>query len=154
MKLVLGNEVQQSGSAVDSEKIRFDFNHTQMLNDEEIRRIEEIVNKEILKALDVSTETMDVESARKAGAIALFGEKYTDSVRVVSVPGFSKELCGGTHVSNTGQIGALKIVSESAIGAGLRRIEAITGTAVSERLSEDKNYWTYYEYNKILVRTF
>lgn len=138
LKLVLGNEVQQSGSAVDSEKIRFDFNHTQMLNDEEIRRIEEIVNKEILKALDVSTETMDVESARKAGAIALFGEKYTDSVRVVSVPGFSKELCGGTHVSNTGQIGALKIVSESAIGAGLRRIEAITGTAVSERLSEDE----------------
>lgn len=132
LREILGNHVEQAGSLVDAHRLRFDFTHFQSLTGEEIRMVEDLVNQEIKAALPVVTEVMDVESAKKSGAMALFGEKYHGDVRVVSMGDFSKELCGGTHVKNTSEIGAFKIISESGIAAGVRRIEALTGDALND----------------------
>jgi len=127
LRTVLGNHVEQAGSFVNAGRLRFDFTHFAPLTPEEIEKTEELVNREILADLPVVTEVMDIDAAKKSGAMALFGEKYHDKVRVVSMGDFSKELCGGTHVKHTGVIAAFKIVSETGISAGVRRIEALTG---------------------------
>ncbi|MDX9872150.1 MAG: alanine--tRNA ligase [Clostridia bacterium] len=139
LKSVLGDHVHQSGSAVDPERLRFDFNHLSGLSADELKQVEKLVNEKVLASLDVCTQEMSMADAKKAGATALFDEKYGDTVRVVEVPGFSMELCGGTHVRNTGQIGMVKIVGEGAVGAGLRRIEAVTGAGVLAYLDEDES---------------
>ncbi|UXU65352.1 alanine--tRNA ligase [Staphylococcus agnetis] len=127
LKQVLGTHVNQAGSLVDSERLRFDFSHIAPMTSEEIQLVEQRVNEEIWKSMDVETKEMAIEEAKSAGAMALFGEKYGDVVRVVDMGPFSKELCGGTHVKNTSEIGLFKITSESGTGAGVRRIEAVTG---------------------------
>ena len=123
---VLGDHVEQAGSYVDRERLRFDFSHFAPMTQEEIRQVEERVNQAILSATPVTTLLTDIEEARKEGAMALFGEKYGDVVRVVKMGAYSTELCGGTHVANTAQIGCFKILSEAGIAAGVRRIEALT----------------------------
>jgi alanyl-tRNA synthetase len=130
LRQVLGSHVEQAGSLVTADHLRFDFSHFAAMTEEEIAKVEEIVNAEIAKATPVVTDVMNVEEAKKSGAMALFGEKYEKDVRVVSMGDFSKELCGGTHVANTADITTLKIVSESGIAAGVRRIEALTGKGV------------------------
>ena len=126
LRQVLGQHVQQKGSQVDADKTRFDFAHSAPMSAEEIREVEEIVNDEILANAATDTRLMAIAEAQKSGAMMLFGEKYGDEVRVVGI-GSSKELCGGTHVARTGDIGLFKVVFESGVAAGVRRIEAITG---------------------------
>ena len=139
LREVLGNHVEQAGSYVDAERLRFDFTHFKSLSKEELESVEALVNREINKALPVVTDVMDVESAKKSGAMALFGEKYQGDVRVVSMGDFSKELCGGTHVHNTADIKLFKILSENGIAAGVRRIEALTGDGVIEFYQDIEN---------------
>ena len=130
LKTVLGSHVEQKGSLVTPDRLRFDFAHFSAMTAEELEKVEAIVNEEIAKNLPVVTEVMNIEQAKATGAMALFGEKYEEDVRVVSMGDFSKELCGGTHVSNTGNITTFKIVSETGVAAGVRRIEALTGDGV------------------------
>ncbi len=127
LKTVLGEHVNQAGSLVDSERLRFDFSHIAPMTQEEIERVEQLVNEEIWNSINVDIQEMNIEDAKAKGAMALFGEKYGDVVRVVDMSPFSIELCGGTHVNNTSEIGLFKITSESGTGAGVRRIEAVTG---------------------------
>jgi alanyl-tRNA synthetase len=127
LKIVLGDHVKQSGSVVDTERLRFDFTHFSAVQPDELRKIEDIVNEKILDDLPVRTDIMDVDEALKTGAVALFDEKYGETVRVVSAGDFSKELCGGTHCTATGEIGPFVIVSEGSVASGIRRVEALTG---------------------------
>lgn len=127
LKQVLGSHVNQAGSYVGPDRLRFDFSHFSPLTEEELAKVEDIVNEKILDAVDVEISQQELEKAKEMGAMALFGEKYGKIVRVVNVPGYSMELCGGVHVSNTSHIGLFKILSESSVGAGVRRIEAVTG---------------------------
>ncbi len=130
LREVLGTHVEQAGSYQDAQRTRFDFSHFQAMTPEEVDAVERLVNEKIAEGLSVTTEIMGIEEARKSGAMALFGEKYGDTVRVVSMGDFSKELCGGTHVHNTADISAFKILSESGVAAGVRRVEALTGANV------------------------
>ena len=140
LRAVLGKHVEQAGSLVSNNRLRFDFTHFAALTKEELKKIEDTVNQNIRKALNVNTDLMNLEAARKSGAMALFGEKYKDDVRVVSMGDESKELCGGTHVKNTADIKTFKIISETGIAAGVRRIEALSGENVLhfyEKLEEE-----------------
>lgn len=140
LRKVLGDHVHQAGQLVDSHVVRFDFTHFEPLTKEEIVNVEMIVNSEIMKAEPVKTEVLPIEEAKKTGAMALFGEKYGKSVRVVSVGSFSKEFCGGTHVSNTGEIGLFKIASEQSVSSGVRRIVAYTGFNLLKRFAFADNF--------------
>ena len=135
LRQVLGTHVEQAGSYVDETICRFDFTHFVALTESELKQVEALVNAHILAANDIVTREMDIESARKEGAMALFGEKYGKTVRVVKMGSFSTELCGGTHCDNTGKIGLFKITSESSVAAGVRRIEAVTGLGVLHLLA-------------------
>ena len=136
LRQVLGDHVQQKGSLVDSQRLRFDFSHFEAIKPEQIKALEDIVNAQVRKNTAVETEETDIETAKKKGAMALFGEKYGDSVRVLSMGGdFSVELCGGIHANRTGDIALFKIVSESGVAAGVRRIEAVTGAVALEYLN-------------------
>ncbi|MCD8231899.1 MAG: alanine--tRNA ligase [Clostridiales bacterium] len=130
LREVLGTHVEQAGSYQDADRTRFDFSHFQAMTEDELAKVEAIVNEKIAEGIPVCTDVMTVEEARKTGAMALFGEKYGETVRVVSMGDFSKEFCGGTHVANTADITAFKIVSEGGVAAGVRRIEALTGANV------------------------
>jgi len=138
LREVLGTHVKQAGSVVDADRLRFDFNHFAPLEPQQVAEVERLVNEQTLRAFRTTTQQMPIEEALAMGAMALFGEKYGDQVRVVSVPGFSRELCGGTHVANTGEIGLVKIVAEGAVAAGVRRLEAVAGAATLGRLQEDE----------------
>jgi alanyl-tRNA synthetase len=138
LRRVLGSHVEQSGSYVDGERVRFDFTHFSALTAGETEKTEDHVNAGIFAALDVSTLETDVESAKKMGALALFGEKYGESVRVVKIGEASTELCGGTHAENTSRLGLFKILSETSIAAGVRRIEGTTGKGVLDIIRQDK----------------
>lgn len=138
LKDVLGNHVEQAGSLVAPERLRFDFSHYEAVSDESLQAIEDIVNTKIAEALDVAISQMPIDKAKTIGATALFGEKYGDVVRVVNIDQYSIELCGGCHVPNTGRIGLFYIVSETGIGAGTRRIEAVTSKAAYEALRQQR----------------
>ncbi|MDY3296622.1 alanine--tRNA ligase, partial [Selenomonas sp.] len=135
LKRVVGDQVNQAGSSVTPERLRFDFTNFEPVSAQQLADVEELVNEEILKGIDVEITHMALDEAKKAGAMALFSEKYGDVVRVVKVPGFSMELCGGSHVKNIGQIGAFKIVAETGVASGVRRIEALTGKAALDYLN-------------------
>ncbi|MEC7786155.1 MAG: alanine--tRNA ligase, partial [Nitrospinota bacterium] len=137
LKEVLGEHIKQAGSLVAPDRLRFDYTHFSPLTEKERHKIESLVNEKVRDNIQVSTKEMEIEEALKEGAMALFGEKYGDRVRVVSVPGFSKELCGGTHVSATGDIGLFRIVSEGGIASGVRRIEAVTGAAAYHKVNSE-----------------
>lgn len=137
LRKVLGTHVNQAGSLVTPERLRFDFTHFSPMTNEELAEVEKEVNRQIMKNVNLEIEEMPVDDAIKQGAMALFGEKYGDIVRVVNVPGFSCELCGGSHVPNTSVIGSFRIVGESGTGTGIRRIEAVTGKAAHERAVAD-----------------
>ncbi|MNM41469.1 Alanine--tRNA ligase [compost metagenome] len=139
LREILGEHVSQSGSYVDAERLRFDFTHFQGLTREELDKVEDLVNEKIMEVFDVDTDVMTMDEAKSSGAMALFDDKYGDNVRVVSVGEFSKELCGGTHVRNSGEIGLFKIVSEAGVAAGVRRIEALTGFNALRYMEEKQN---------------
>ncbi len=139
LKEVLGSHVEQAGSNVTPDGLRFDFTHFEAISKKDLQKIEAVVNDKIDSFLPVKTEVMSVQDAINSGATALFGEKYGDTVRVVSVDGYSTELCGGTHIANTGQIGAFRILGENGVAAGVRRIEAITGAALYRKLIAEEN---------------
>lgn len=139
LKMVLGEHVNQAGSYVDEARLRFDFTHFTAISADELKRIEKIVNENVMRVFNVKTDVMTIDEAKQSGAVALFDDKYKDEVRVVSVGDFSKELCGGTHVKNSGEIGVFKIVSESGVAAGVRRIEAVTGFNAMNLIEEKDN---------------
>ncbi len=136
LREILGNHVEQAGSYVDSERLRFDFKHFAAMTDKELKAVEDLVNAHIFLGECIETKEMPIEEARKTGAMALFGEKYGDTVRVVKMGNFSTELCGGTHLDNTAKAGLFKIISESSVAAGVRRIEATTGLGVLKLMQE------------------
>jgi alanyl-tRNA synthetase len=142
LREVLGTHVKQAGSVVDDQRLRFDFTHFAPVEPEQMAEIERRANEQVLLAQATEIREMPIDEALASGAMALFGEKYGETVRVMKVPGFSTELCGGTHVANTGQIGSIKIVSEGAVASGVRRIEAVAGMAALERLQEDEGLLT------------
>jgi alanyl-tRNA synthetase len=136
LRTVLGEHVHQRGSLVAPDRLRFDFSHNTPMRPQEIDEVERLVNREIWKAIPVVREQRPLAEARAAGAMALFGEKYGDIVRVISIPGFSMELCGGTHLRNTSEVGLFKVISETGVGSGTRRIEALTGPGAFEHLEQ------------------
>ena len=138
LRKVLGTHVEQAGQLVDDSRVRFDFTHFSALTEQDIQTVENIVNEEILRSENVTTEEMPIDEAKKIGAMALFGEKYGKVVRVVKVSDFSVELCGGTHVTNTAQLGVFKVLSETSVAAGVRRIEAVTSMGVLNLLYQEK----------------
>ncbi|EJO5348038.1 alanine--tRNA ligase [Clostridium botulinum] len=139
LKKVVGDHVQQSGSYVDDERLRFDFSHFEAVSQEQLKKVEELVNGAVMKADNVITKVMSIDKAKEEGAIALFDNKYNEDVRVVCAGDFSKELCGGTHVYNTGEIGMFKIISETGVAAGIRRIEAVTAFKAMEYVEQKNN---------------
>ena len=136
LREVLGDHVHQKGQLVDAHRVRFDFSHFEAITPEQLQKIEELVNEKIMDCIDVTTQVLPIAEAEKLGAMALFGEKYGETVRVVSVGDFSIEFCGGTHLTNTSQAGLFRILSESSVASGVRRIEAVTGTNVLGLISE------------------
>ncbi len=138
LREVLGTHVKQAGSVVDADRLRFDFTHFAPIEPEQLIEIERVVNEQTLMSKPTHLAEMSIDDALASGAMALFGEKYGDRVRVMSVPGFSVELCGGTHVANTGEIGLVKVTSESAVASGVRRLEAVAGAAALELLQQDE----------------
>ncbi|MCL1036256.1 alanine--tRNA ligase [Shewanella submarina] len=138
LRQVLGAHVTQKGSLVDPERLRFDFSHVEAVKSAELKEIEELVNTQIRRNHELKTEVMDIDTAKEKGAMALFGEKYDSDVRVVTMGDFSIELCGGTHVGRTGDIGLFKITSEGGIAAGIRRIEAVTGAAAMDYVAQEE----------------
>ena len=142
LRKVLGDHVHQAGQLVDGERVRFDFSHFEAVTPDELKEIEGIINTDILGAVPVTMTEMPIDEARKLGAMALFGEKYGDIVRVVNVEDTSIEFCGGTHVDNTSKLGLFKVISENSVAAGVRRIEAVTGTGVLALIDDYKNTLT------------
>ena len=138
LRKVLGSHVTQKGSLVDPERLRFDFSHFEGVKADELKQVEEMVNTQIRRNHELKSEVMDIDSAKEQGAMALFGEKYDAEVRVVTMGDFSIELCGGTHVGRTGDIGLFKITTEAGIAAGVRRIEAVTGAAAMAYVAEQQ----------------
>ena len=136
LRQVLGEHVHQKGQLVNADRVRFDFSHFEAISPEELAEIEALVNDKILSCMDIKTQVLPIEEAQKLGAMALFGEKYGETVRVVSIGDFSMEFCGGTHLKNTSQAGLFKIISEGSVASGVRRIEAVTGTGVLALLNE------------------
>ncbi|HEX9025619.1 MAG TPA: DHHA1 domain-containing protein, partial [Clostridium sp.] len=136
---VLGSHVHQAGSYVSNDRLRFDFSHFEGLTEEEITKVEDLVNEAITSVTPVITDVMDLQDAKNSGAIGIFDDKYSDKVRVVKAGEYSKELCGGTHIDNTGKIGLFKIISESGIAAGTRRIEAVIGKEAYKLVNEKKD---------------
>ena len=136
---ILGGHVKQAGSHVNHERLRFDFTHTQAMSEEQIKKVENLVNQKINESLEVSVSMMTKDQALEAGALALFGEKYGDEVRVLQMGKFSTELCGGTHVNNTSEIQHIVITSESSLSSGIRRLEAITSDSATKYLEDRRN---------------